>query len=96
MIFEVFDLQYASPATISRCGMAYVDPKNLGYAPYYERWIKAKKAKYGDIMAESLTELYAKYVYPCIERIFEGNAGNDELVEKLEFISPRTNLNCVI
>jgi len=31
MLFEVFDLQYASPATISRCGMVYVDPKNLGY-----------------------------------------------------------------
>lgn len=38
MLFEVFDLQYASPATISRCGMVYVDPKNLGYAPFFERW----------------------------------------------------------
>ena len=39
MLFEVFDLQYASPATISRCGMVYVDPKNLGYTPYYLRWL---------------------------------------------------------
>ncbi len=31
MLFEVSDLQYASPATISRCGMVYVDPRNLGY-----------------------------------------------------------------
>ena len=42
MLFEVDDLQYASPATISRCGMVYVDPKNLGYAPYYERWLRGK------------------------------------------------------
>ena len=42
MLFEVFDLQYASPATISRCGMVYVDPKNLGYRPFYERWAKIK------------------------------------------------------
>jgi hypothetical protein len=34
LLFEVFDLQYASPATISRCGMVYVDSKNLGYNPY--------------------------------------------------------------
>jgi dynein heavy chain, axonemal len=44
MLFEVFDLQYASPATISRCGMVFVDAKNLGYAPYYERWVGQKKA----------------------------------------------------
>ncbi|ETN24636.1 hypothetical protein PPTG_00868 [Phytophthora nicotianae INRA-310] len=42
MICETFDLQYASPATISRCGMVWVDPKNLGYRPYYERWLKKK------------------------------------------------------
>lgn len=38
LLFEVFDLQYASPATISRCGMVYVDPKNLGYEPYFKSW----------------------------------------------------------
>ncbi|GMF23629.1 unnamed protein product [Phytophthora lilii] len=42
MICETFDLQFASPATISRCGMVWVDPKNLGYRPYYERWLKKK------------------------------------------------------
>jgi hypothetical protein len=38
MLFEVGDLQYASPATVSRCGMVYVDPKNLGYEPYWLKW----------------------------------------------------------
>lgn len=95
MLFEVSDLQYASPATISRCGMVYVDEKNLGYAPYYEKWIKIKEKKHDGVMAESLRELYQKYVYQCIEMIFEGNAGGDELVEPLKFVSPRTNLNCV-
>lgn len=38
MLFEVGDLQYASPATVSRAGMVYVDPKNLGYEPYWLRY----------------------------------------------------------
>jgi len=63
MLFEVFDLQYASPATISRCGMVFVDSKNLGYAPYYEKWVSIKKAKYGEILAESFKDLYTKYVF---------------------------------
>eukprot|EP00494_Astrolonche_serrata_P024718 UN24978 len=40
ILVEVFDLQYASPATISRCGMVYVDNKDLGYKPYFEFWLK--------------------------------------------------------
>ena len=40
LLFEVSDLQYASPATISRCGMVWIDPKNLGYKPFYERWLR--------------------------------------------------------
>lgn len=42
LVFEVSDLQYASPATVSRCGMCWVDTKNLGYSPRYMKWIKEK------------------------------------------------------
>jgi dynein heavy chain, axonemal len=45
-------------------------------------------------MAESLNELYLKYVPLLIDRIFEGTAGED-IVEPMRFITPRTNLNLV-
>lgn len=43
LLFEVYDLQYASPATISRCGMVYVDNRNLGYEPFIWKWLNSRK-----------------------------------------------------
>lgn len=41
MIFEVADLAVASPATVSRCGMVYVDAKVVGLPPLINAWLKS-------------------------------------------------------
>ncbi|CAF1247347.1 unnamed protein product, partial [Didymodactylos carnosus] len=40
MMFEVADLSQASPATVSRCGMVYLEPSILGLQPFVECWLR--------------------------------------------------------
>lgn len=39
VIFEVNDLNLASPMTISRCGMVYIDENDLGWRQIVESWM---------------------------------------------------------
>jgi len=88
---QVFDLQYASPATVSRCGMVYVDPKNLGYEPFWLKWVADRPTKFEQ---EELQRLYQKYVVSCVDMIIEGVVDGKQ-GEKMKTIVPLTNLNLV-
>ncbi|KAK3083644.1 hypothetical protein FSP39_000711 [Pinctada imbricata] len=91
MLFEVFDLQYASPATVSRCGMVYVDPKNLGFEPFWQKYVNSRQSKQE---REDLHRLYDKYVPVLIDMVVEGVVDGRQ-GDKMKTIVPQTNLNMV-
>ncbi|XP_044541337.1 dynein axonemal heavy chain 10 [Gracilinanus agilis] len=91
LLFEVGDLQYASPATVSRCGMVYVDPKNLKYEPYWNMWVNQITNKQEQKYLNQLFKKYCPYLIDMIvEGIVDGRQG-----EKLKTIVPQTDLNMV-
>lgn len=47
MTFEVENLNNASPATVSRCGIIYVSPNELGWEPLLQTWCMDKKSQKG-------------------------------------------------
>ncbi|XP_021567645.1 dynein heavy chain 10, axonemal [Carlito syrichta] len=91
LLFEVGDLQYASPATVSRCGMVYVDPKNLKYQPFWTKWVNKIQSKAEQY---NLNNLFEKYVPSLIDMIVEGIV-DGRPGEKLKTIVPQTDLNMV-
>ncbi|XP_019718448.1 dynein heavy chain 10, axonemal-like [Hippocampus comes] len=90
LLFEVGDLQYASPATVSRCGMVFVDPKNLRYIPYWQKWLKTRPIR----EQEELDKLFEKYVHTLIDMIVEGIVDGKQ-GQKLKTVVPQTDLNMV-
>ena len=58
MMFEVQDLRVASPATVSRCGMVYLEPIHLGWEPLIDTW----KENMVDIIPANHLETIIKHV----------------------------------
>ena len=68
MIFEVENLNNASPATVSRAGMIYMAAASLGWEPVLEAWL----GKLADQeTAVLLRELYQRNMGPLLQFMFE-------------------------
>ncbi|XP_076603478.1 dynein axonemal heavy chain 1 [Chaetodon auriga] len=65
MMFEVQDLAVASPATVSRCGMVYLEPSILGLVPFTECWLK-RVPKALKPYTEQLDSLFARFLQDSI------------------------------
>lgn len=69
MMFEVEDLFVASPATVSRCGMVYMEPGALGNEPLIKSWLNTVPEAFTKRkgLVQSLDALFKKYLPDMIK-----------------------------
>ena len=62
MVFEVENLNNASPATVSRCGIVYVSDTDLGWSPLFTTWIEDR------LTEKYITAEQAEYVREFVDK----------------------------
>ncbi|OQR83181.1 sporangia induced dynein heavy chain [Achlya hypogyna] len=65
MMFEVEDLSVASPATVSRTGMVYMEPSTLGLGPLVTSWLE-RFPKPLQPYAPAFLKLFDVYLYAAV------------------------------
>ena len=66
MMFEVADLSQASPATVSRCGMVYMEPIGLGVVSLLTSWLSGLRSGPLTGVVDQLQTLCSWLVYPTL------------------------------
>uniref|UniRef100_A0A674H6Q3 Dynein axonemal heavy chain 17 n=1 Tax=Taeniopygia guttata TaxID=59729 RepID=A0A674H6Q3_TAEGU len=69
LIFEISHLRTATPATVSRAGILYINPTDLGWSPIVASWIETRTVK---SEKAALMILFDKYLPPCLEKLRSG------------------------
>ncbi|XP_009876528.1 PREDICTED: dynein heavy chain 3, axonemal [Apaloderma vittatum] len=69
LIFEPADLEEASPATVSRCGMIYMDPQQLGWKPLKDSYMNTLPPNLQEEHRELVNDMFMWLVQPCLEFI---------------------------
>lgn len=83
MIFEVADLAVASPATVSRCGMVYMEAEELGWDPMFTSWLQGLSIN--DESKARLRTLFEAIAPPLLRLVHHD----------LEEMTPTLEVNCV-
>uniref|UniRef100_A0A8C9SX66 Dynein axonemal heavy chain 3 n=1 Tax=Scleropages formosus TaxID=113540 RepID=A0A8C9SX66_SCLFO len=71
LIFEPADLEQASPATVSRCGMIYMEPHQLGWTPLKDSYMDTLPNSISEEHKDLVEDLFGWLVQPCLDFLYQ-------------------------
>ena len=86
LIYEPMDLAVASPATVSRCGMIYMEPHNMGWDPIYQSWLNNLPKGLTKEWVDEIIALIQTFVAPMLKHVRE----------KCKEVTPTQDQNLVV
>ncbi|XP_060067000.1 dynein axonemal heavy chain 7-like [Ylistrum balloti] len=72
LMFEPMDLEVASPATVSRCGMIYMEPSSMGWRPIVKSWLHLMPPTLTETHKSTINDMFERFVDACIQLVRKG------------------------
>jgi dynein heavy chain len=92
LVLEVSNLRNATPATVSRGGVLYINDTDIGWRPYVDTWLNRFKVKQDEIANNSFTLFISHY---CNEGFLSDIKGKESAAPTCE-IQMITSLTTIV
>nr|CAD7423389.1 unnamed protein product [Timema monikensis] len=94
LIFEIASLRTATPATVSRAGILYINPQDLGWNPFVTSWIDTRPQQ---SERANLLILFDKFIPPCLEMLRSNRLKRITPIAEISHIQTLCHLlNCLL
>ena len=84
LIFEISNLRNATPATVSRAGVLYINETDIGTKPYMDSWLET--------VDDDIAKSHFMLNY---QQLFEGEENNIEEIRRFTPVVPRVDISIV-
>ncbi|XP_068083304.1 dynein axonemal heavy chain 7 [Anabrus simplex] len=92
LMFEPMDLEVASPATVSRCGMIYMEPVSLGWEVLLISWLNTLPESLHSVNRSMIQAMFKRFCPPLLFYLRRGGAKELSVTSDANLVRALMNL----